>query len=215
MQKNSILPNFIVFEGIDGTGKSTQITHVSQSSFAKQHSIHITREPSNGMIGKIIRQLLNDITFSQLSESLYTSLLAYLFAADRHEHLYGAQGILFHTNNKSIVISDRYLFSSLAYQKNTDIPLLVNMLNSKFPLPSLIFYFDLSPKEAILRMQHKDKDSMEKIEVLEHVHSQYNQIFQELASQYPDITICHIDASADMSSITQKIISMLSSHIQN
>ncbi|MEN9567555.1 MAG: hypothetical protein RLZZ69_2751 [Cyanobacteriota bacterium] len=79
---------FIVFEGIDSSGKTTQAELLKNSLIANQEQAVISPEPSNGIIGNLIRQALKQrIIFSKEPE-LFDRQMAYLFAADRHDHLY-------------------------------------------------------------------------------------------------------------------------------
>ncbi len=132
--KNNILKKFIVFEGLDGAGTSTQsklLSNEIKNSF-------LTFEPTDSKIGKLIRDCLKKkITFDALS-------LAYLFSADRADHLYKKDGIINRCNNNRIVISDRYLFSSLAYQSIDVVFEKVLELNKNFPLPEVVFFLNTS-----------------------------------------------------------------------
>jgi dTMP kinase len=127
-----ILKNFIVFEGLDGAGTTTQTKLMSgylKNSF-------FTCEPTESDFGKFIRKILR----KQISSDPLA--LAYLFAADRAEHIYGKNGVANRCNDGNIVISDRYLFSSLAYQ-SLDVPFeKVLEINKGFPLPEILFFLD-------------------------------------------------------------------------
>ena len=107
-----VLKNFIVFEGIDGAGTTTQqrlLKERLQSQFP-HIGCHSTAEPTSGPTGTFLRSVLR----GEVQVSPRTA--AYLFAADRQEHLAATGGIEELCRNNTIVISDRYLFSSLAYQ---------------------------------------------------------------------------------------------------
>ena len=111
MSKIEIVTNFIVFEGLDGAGTTTQANLLEE----KYNSLNIpcinSCEPTRGFIGKAIREVLSgDIKVA-------SGTIAKLFVSDRHEHLYNPKdGILSRCKAGDFVISDRYLFSSLAYQ---------------------------------------------------------------------------------------------------
>jgi dTMP kinase len=143
-----ILKNFIVFEGLDGAGTSTQ----SRLLFEKINNSFFTCEPTSGPIGKMIRQILKkEISVTPLT-------LAYLFSGDRAEHVYGACGVLEKCNNGQIVISDRYLFSSLAYQSlNIDFETVLKM-NSDFPLPEIVIFLNTSPNICQERIKNRSND---------------------------------------------------------
>ena len=101
-----VLNNFIVFEGIDGSGTSTQINILAERLPEK---IYKTAEPTSNEIGKFLRKMLG----GEMKMDEKTN--AFLFAADRCQHLYGEGGIIDQINNGKIVISDRYFFSSSMY----------------------------------------------------------------------------------------------------
>ena len=132
--KNEILKNFIVFEGLDGAGTSTQSKLLSKEI----KNSYLTFEPTDGKIGSLIRDCLKKkINFDTLTQ-------AFLFSADRAEHLYRKNGIIDRCKNKQIVISDRYLFSSFAYQAIDVSFEQILELNKNFPLPEMIFFLNTS-----------------------------------------------------------------------
>ena len=139
-----ILHNFIVFEGIDGAGTSTQLKILSQK--IPEEKLFISSEPSALPTGIFLRRLLK----GEFQADERTT--AYLFAADRCEHIFGKGGIAEQAAAGKITVSDRYFFSSLAYQSvscGRDIPRLVN---SVFPLPELMFYFRIDPEVSFRRV---------------------------------------------------------------
>ncbi|MBQ8014462.1 MAG: dTMP kinase, partial [Treponema sp.] len=107
-----ILRNFIVFEGIDGAGTSTQIEMLKKRPDA--HRFFFTTEPTDSETGKFLRRMLKG------DVELDARTSAFLFAADRNEHLFGKGGtncgVVEKAQSGKIVVSDRYLFSSLTYQ---------------------------------------------------------------------------------------------------
>ena len=148
-----ILKNFIVFEGIDGAGTSTQIKKLVEKNPSK---FIATAEPTSLPTGKFLRQMLA----GEFSVDEKTN--AFLFAADRCEHIYGKGGVKELTENGKIVVSDRYLFSSLAYQSvscGKEFPL---FLNSKFPLPQLLFYFEINPEISLARVNSRNERKKKK-----------------------------------------------------
>jgi dTMP kinase len=145
------LKNFYCIEGIDGSGK----TSLAKSLNEKLNNLNIkseyTFEPTNSEIGNLIRRYLKkEIKLSNES-------LVYLFAADRHNHLYGKNGLVKKCKNTK-VISDRYLFSSIAYQSlDNNFDFVLN-INENFFLPEKLFYINIDPEDALERINERSDD---------------------------------------------------------
>lgn len=179
-----ILRNFIVFEGIDGSGTSTQLTLLRKRQGTERFLF--TAEPSSAATGTFLRQMLRgDVPVSN-------ETAAYLFAADRNEHVNGSlvtdgdrhliTGIREACAQGHTVVSDRYLFSSLAYQSIGCDPELPRRLNSAFPLPSLLFYFAIAPETALARIQGRGvQEIYEKQPFLERTVQEYRRAIGEFA----------------------------------
>lgn len=105
---------FIVLEGLDGAGTTTQCAAIARAFRAEDVPVHVTMEPSPGPIGSLIRQALTHRVGLPGGAPLTPEALALLFAADRVDHL--AAEIEPHLAHGGLVLSDRYLLSSLAYQ---------------------------------------------------------------------------------------------------
>jgi len=145
-----VIPNFVVFEGGDGSGTTTQLSMLSERlKKSKKPVFFPTFEPTDGQIGKIIRSALKKDIFFQ------PQTLAMLFAADRNEHLNGQDGILSHVKRGELVVSDRYVLSSIVYQGIECGNALPTALNSLYGAPELTFFFDIDPKVAISRMSKR------------------------------------------------------------
>jgi len=157
---------FIVLEGIDGCGKSTQIQHLSkwlpQSGLIPEGSKLITtREPGGTKLGNSIRELLlrnyNDNSPEPLTELL-------LYAADRAQHV--SQVILPALNNGHWVISDRFSSSTMAYQGfgrhlNKKMIEKLEDIATKGVTPNLTLLLDISVNESIKRRRDNSKDRIE------------------------------------------------------
>ena len=151
MAKNEIIKNFIVFEGLDGAGTTTQ-TELLYNNF-KQNNIPCKSgcEPTRGFIGKTIRQVLSG------DKKVAAGTIAKLFVSDRHEHLYNPDnGILSLCRTGTYVLSDRYLFSSLAYQSMDYGFENVLSLNRDFPLPEHLFFLDVPPETCQQRLRDRE-----------------------------------------------------------
>jgi dTMP kinase len=159
---------FIAFEGIDGSGKSTQVKLLSYNLKNAGHKVHLTCEPTESPIGKMIRDI-----FSHKMEADHR-VIAGLFIADRLNHLLDKEnGILKKLEEGYTVISDRYYFSSYAYQ-GTHMPLEwvieANTLASNLLRPDLNIYIDIDPTASMDRL-NSDRPAMELYETVENLHN--------------------------------------------
>lgn len=197
-----VLPGFIVLEGIDGAGKTFQSRQVATTL---QQEIFLTSEPTRGPIGQVIRTLLGH------NETMLWDTLALLFAADRTEHLYQKEyGILTRCTQKMMVICDRYLFSSLAYQGSFVDIHWVWELNRRFPLPEYLFFLDICPDSSQIRRDGRSRiQYSEDIRTLEKVYQQYQRILAMFA--HTAMHIHRIDATLDSEEITLQISNILRS----
>jgi len=200
-----ILRNFIVFEGIDGTGTTTQLDRLRKRFAENRSQVHFTCEPTPGEIGRLIRRSLRgEIT-------LTADTMARLFAADRGEHLYGENGIVSLTAAGTAVFSDRYLFSSLAYQGEAGDPELPSELNRHFPLPEYLFYFDMESDTAMNRVEKRagTLEIYEKREFQKKVRERYLDIIASFEKSESDMHVIRIDASMPIPEIAEKIWSIV------
>ena len=140
---------FIVLEGIDGAGTTTQ-TRLLQRWLSRQGApIHTTAEPSGGPIGVLLRQALGGRVLGRDGERFCPESIALLFAADRFDHL--RTEIEPHLRAGTHVISDRYDHSSLAYQGLENDPRWVSTLNVGVRRPDLVLFLDVEPAVASRR----------------------------------------------------------------
>jgi len=199
-----ILRNFIVFEGIDGTGTTTQLEALRKKFEAAHAHVYFTCEPTRGEIGKLIRRSL------QGEIALTADTMARLFAADRGEHLYGENGIVALTAAGAVVFSDRYFFSSLAYQGEAGDGDLTVELNRHFPLPEYLFYFDIESDTAMNRVEKRagKLEIYEKREFQKKVRERYAGIIASFERTEPDMRVIRIDASLPIGEIAEKIWSI-------
>lgn len=197
---------FIVIEGIDGAGSSTQAELLKQYFLSKNQSAVISPEPTNGKIGKLLREFLAEQNYFNNRDN-YDQQMAYLFAADRHYHLYNdIDGIYKLTKENTHVISTRYYFSSLAYNgKNEEEYNFIAQLNQKFPNPDLLVYLDIPVEIALTRISDRPfKEVYENREKLTTV----RQNFQKIIDNYTDKLLI-IDATKKPEIISQEIIKSL------
>ncbi len=171
---------FIVFEGIDGSGKSTQIQNISKKLQAKNLKIYTTFEPTDGPVGVLIRQMLS----GKLKTDQRT--IASLFAADRTEHLTNPKnGIRQKVDQGEIVLCDRYYFSSYAYHSqymDIDWVIHANSLNAQILRPDLTIFIDVDPKICFqrIKLSRSSFEMYEKIDIMEQVRANYFKAFDLL-----------------------------------
>ena len=198
---------FIVLEGIDSCGKSTQAELLKNYFVSQGDRAVISPEPSNGIIGNLVRNALKKrILFTQ-DRQKFDEQMAYLFAADRHDHLYNdIDGVFQLMATGFHVIVPRYYFSSLAYNSSTAEEFsFVSKLNAKFPNPDLLIYLDIPIKTSVDRLKERSLKEVYETEVkLTQVRAKYQQIL----SQYQDLSLI-IDGTQDKKTIYQQIVDFI------
>lgn len=175
---------FIVLEGIDGCGKTTIATKLSEWLFnysKKIDSVVLTREPCNSKFGKELSERLK----KKESPEEGKERLLELFVLDREYHVDTV--IVPALNGKNIVICDRYKYSNMVYQSVQGIPFQrIVEENVIFPKPDLTLIFNVSSEEAMNRLSSSGKelvDKFEKQDFLEKVRVQYVQLPQLLPKE--------------------------------
>lgn len=166
---------FVVFEGIDGSGTTTQADRVSEYLNSRGIPTHLTSEPTNSLIGGLIRSSLKK------HWSISPEGLQLLFAADRAHHL--ETEILPILEKGKVVITDRYYFSSIAYGSVgvSDKEWLFD-INKLFIKPDLVIYIRISTEKAMQRIEkgrHGEMELFEQKEKLASVIAQYERLVQE------------------------------------
>lgn len=141
---------FIVLEGLDGAGTTTQVERLAAALRAEGHPVLTTREPSDGPVGTMIRQALaGRLGLPGGAGPLAPETLALLFAADRTDHL--TARVLPALAAGQIVLCDRYVLSSLAYQGAT-LPMdWVEAVNACAVSPDLTLFVGVAPEVAARR----------------------------------------------------------------
>ena len=173
---------FIAFEGIDGSGKSTQVNLLSERLERSGHRVHVTAEPTGSPIGSIIRNI-----FNHKMEADHR-VIAGLFIADRLDHLLNREtGILKMLDDGFTVITDRYYFSSYAYQgvhMSLEWVVEANALSARLLRPDLNIFLDIPPEVSMERLR-AGRPSMELYETMENltaVRDKYLEAFERLKS---------------------------------
>lgn len=201
-----IIRNFIVFEGIDGAGTTTQIKKLEERFGAE--NVFRTAEPTSNETGKFLRRMLKgDFKVDERTAS-------YLFAADRCEHIFGKGGVIENTEAGKVVLSDRYFFSSLAYQSVTCGKELPELLNSPFPLPEYLFYFKIDPEISLGRVtaRGEQKEIYEKIDFQKKTAALYDAVMEEYKGEKGNgMKLIEVDASKSIEEISEFIWNCLQS----
>ncbi len=192
----------IVFEGIDGTGKSTQITLLARHLENIGFSVVITREPTDGPYGKKIRKLyVNREQVSQQDE-------LELFLADRREHV--DKLILPSLQQGKIVLCDRYYLSTAAYQgANGFDPLDIIRLNDFAPTPDIALLFEVSIATSLRRITEGRGEQLNDFEQEESL-TRVKKIFSDLELPY----ICRINAEGSIDEIHTNVISAITARLR-
>jgi dTMP kinase len=199
---------FIVFEGVEGAGKTTQIHKTAdwlQSLYGNHKSVVITREPGGTKLGRQIRQLLLEDPDSWVSNR--TELL--LYGADRAQHVESV--IRPHLDRGDIVLCDRFTDSTIAYQgygrgfDRSEIDR-VNQVATGGLQSDLTFWLDLDVTIGLERVLLRGKpDRMEQANL--DFHQRVRQGYQELANIYPN-RIVRIDANQSETVVQMEIQSI-------
>lgn len=195
------MKGFIVIEGLDGSGTTTQLENISSRLKNRNIPHEKTFEPTNMETGLLIRRVLSgEIKLEQ-------ETIAYLFAGDRYEHINGKnKGIRQLLENNDYVISDRYHFSSIAYQSIGSSATLVKELNSRFPLPEFLIFVDVPVEECQKRMAKRDngKDIYDAIEYQKKVLANYNEAIELFSDS--QMNVVRIDGMKLPEEITDEIM---------
>jgi dTMP kinase len=199
---------FIVLEGIDGSGTSTQADLLKAYFLQQGEGAVVSPEPSDGPIGKLIRAAMQGQVFSMPDSHKLDEQMAYLFAADRHYHLYNNRDGVFKLMQQDgcHVITTRYYFSSLAYNcNNWEEFEFVSQLNQKFPNPDLLIYLDLPIAVSLSRLSSRPwREIYETEQKLRKVRQNYHKIFENYQGK-----ILKLDGNKTINNIHQQIVNYI------
>ena len=173
---------FISFEGGEGSGKSSVITVVKEKLEALGYKVAITREPGGVNVSEQIRNVILAVD-NQMSKETE----ALLYAASRVEHLYAK--VLPLLEQGYIVLSDRYLDSSLAYQGyargiGIEKVLEINMFAKEY-LPKVTYFFDVTPEVGLARIKGRNKIDRLDLEEFD-FHQKVYDGYLEVCKLYPE-----------------------------
>jgi dTMP kinase len=164
----------IALEGIDGAGTTTQSARLATWLRGRGRDVLQTREPSRGAVGTVIREALR-----AEGPGIDAHALALLFAADRLDHV--AREVTPALARGEIVISDRYVLSSLAYQGIECPEDWVAALNRFAPAPDLTLLLDLDAEVGLARVRHRGDpaERYDRLDVLRRVAARYRDLAHE------------------------------------
>lgn len=188
---------FIIFEGIDGAGLTTQATLLERWLIKQGFSVILTKEPTDGLIGGLIKAALRN----EWKTTMQT--LQLLFAADRAHHLH--HEIIPALKRGNIVISDRYYLSTIAYgMTELDINWLIS-LNSQFLSPDLVFILDVSPEVSLKRISESrfGVELFERKRELEKVRENFKKLCREFNNCFM------VDGERDINEIHSQIVKIV------
>ena len=190
---------FIVIEGLDGCGKTTQVKLLAEKMREQGKEVVETNEPTKGLVGKLIRQVLEKKVI------LPSNALQLLFVADRGDHL--RQTIKPALSAGKVVISDRYLWSTVAYGSlNLDKNWLLS-LHRYCPYPDVSIFLEVKPKICLQRigLRGEGKTIFEEEEKLRRVW----QTYQWLAKKFGE-DIIMVDGERKPEIISREILNKIS-----
>ena len=193
---------FIVFEGIDGAGKSTQAKILAEKLISLGKRVYMTAEPTDMPSGKALREVLGGKIKKSDSE------IALMFTLDRVAHNIDKEnGIERMLDEGAFIICDRYYYSSLAYQGSTVDYSWVRALNVDCPAirhPDLCIFLDLTPKQSMQRIScgRETTEIYESEEILSRVRNSFMRVIEDMS---PIDTIKVVDASGSVDEIADNI----------
>jgi dTMP kinase len=190
----------IVFEGIDGCGKSTQIKMLAEALRAKGREVAVTAEPTETETGKMLRRALSGAMPATPCQ------MAAMFTLDRIVHNTAEGGIRDTLQKGADMLSDRYYYSSLAYQGSLCDYEWVKGMNVNCPdirRPDLCIFLDISPKEALTRIgkRGETKEIYEKEDTLTTFRDTFLRVFQTLGDN-----VAVIDASGTPEEVAARVL---------
>ncbi len=195
-------PVFIALEGIDGSGKSTQIKLLAERLRQQGHQIYTTYEPTGSLIGSLIRNIFNHRVQSD------HKTIAALFLADRLDHLQNeTDGILKKMREGYTIITDRYYFSSYAYHgAHIDLDWVIdsNALCAEILRPDLNVYIDIAIDTSLERL-NKGRESLELFETRENIEKVRKTYLESFKKQQHIEKVTFVDGEASEEVVSDRI----------
>lgn len=182
------MSRLIVIEGLDGAGTTTQARLVVEALRQRGTPAHLTREPSDGPVGRLIREMLTGqhaIEGQPLSQTTFSLL----FAADRLDHL--QREVEPALARGEVVVSDRWYHSSLAYQGTAADRAWIDLLNQRARRPDLTILLRVRAETAARRRlaAGRAQELFEDLAMQERVAAGYDQVFASLTDREPVVVL--------------------------
>jgi len=198
---------FITIEGLDGAGTTTQAEMLKGAIEGLGRKVVLTGEPTCGPVGSLIRQILQSRITGGTGRPFSREALALLFAADRLDHC----EVLIRPSVEQgiVVISDRYVHSSLAYQ-TMDAPLQWVETINRFALkPDLVIFLEISPETAMERVRNRGSrlEIFEFSELQRRIRVNYEQALE----QVPSDKLLVVDGELPIQEIHRQILNTVTS----
>ncbi len=195
---------FIVFEGCDGSGKTTQMKLVGKYLESKKEACFLTHEPTDSPFGSLLRSCLTGRIDAD------ERAIAALFASDRLDHiLNNVNGILKKLNEGVNVLCDRYYFSSFAYNGEF-VPfewvVELNRPARELLKPDLVVFIDLSPEDAMQRvMRRGETERYESLEKQKKIRERFLKTFALFPDENVRIVKSEEDKAVTQNNVRQKV----------
>lgn len=196
---------FIVFEGTDGSGTSTQAKELYNRLTSKGYSVLHTHQPSDGAAGALLDDLLKH------KKSISPDAFQVLFFADRLDHL--STTIIPALQNKTIVICERYNWSTIAYGAASGVHIdFLQTISSFFPSPDLTVFLDIPAAVSLTRVEQRGEqlEYFETLSVLQQVHSTMSRLANE---SFGTKAVLACDATQNKDIIADEIASFVMDRI--
>jgi dTMP kinase len=210
-------PPFVVIEGLDGAGTTTQTALLVDRLQAEGQAAISTREPSDGPVGVLIRQMLSKRIVTPTAdgavEPVGREVLALLFAADRLDHI--AATVAPALAAGKVAVSDRYYHSSFAYQGDIDDSETMDIewvrtLNERATTPDVTIFLEASVDLCLSRMSGRgSRDIYETRDKLERLERRYDEVMQALEAEGEKIV--RLDAGRSMEELAEEIFATVTS----
>src|SRR5574344_1184699 len=203
---------FITFEGVEGCGKSSVLTYVFNELQKEKYNIMETREPGGVKISEEIRKIVLGKAYMEMDKRTE----ALLFAASRRQHL--VEKVWPALKENKIVLCDRFLDSSLAYQGagdgiGIDEVLKINLFATEDTYPDCTILFDLEPEIGLARINKNKNREVNRLDLKEvQFYKTVREAYLSLSKRYKERYVV-IDASKDFDSVCDEVYKIIKERI--